>query len=209
MTKKWSRSLHASVPPHGATAELPQVSSSSSMSPPMISDTSVLFFLLLDDWALGVVLDGLVRLHVLGRLRLLALSFCVGFLERDQLGPLNLLGLDLWLPRRRSFIGARSRGHRNDLKRRAAFRARDRGLVQVVELCAATGAEAFATKLGFRHRVRSLKTGLLEKGSPLCCPRSGCQQRPAARECAPLPELPKVGSVDLRTLDRHPGGAIS
>jgi hypothetical protein len=56
--------------------------------------------------------------------------------------------------------------------------------------------------------VRSLKTGSLEKGSPLCCPRSGCQQRPAAREGAPLPELPKVGSVD-RTLDRHPGGAIS
>jgi hypothetical protein len=25
----------------------------------------------------------------------------------------------------------------------------------------------------------------------------------------PLPELPKVGCVDLRTLDRHPGGAIS
>jgi hypothetical protein len=39
--------------------------------------------------------------------------------------------------------------------------------------------------LGFRHRVRSLKTGLLEKGSPLGCPRSGCQQQPAARECAP------------------------
>ena len=70
----------------------------------------VFFFLLLDDWALGVVLDGLVRLHVLGRLRVLALSLCVGFLERDQLGPLNLLGLDLWLARRRSFIEARSRG---------------------------------------------------------------------------------------------------
>jgi hypothetical protein len=40
-------------------------------------------------------------------------------------------------------------------------------------------------------------------------PEERLSTAPAARECAPLPELPKVGSVDLRTLDRHPGGAIS
>ena len=34
-------SRNESVPPHGATADVPQVSSLSSMSPPMISDTSV------------------------------------------------------------------------------------------------------------------------------------------------------------------------
>jgi hypothetical protein len=39
--------------------------------------------------------------------------------------------------------------------------------------------------------MRSLKTGSLEKGSPLC----------RSRVRAPLPELPKVGSVDLRALD--------
>ena len=158
----------------------------------MISDTSVSSSSsLLDDWALSVIL---------GRLRLLALSFCVGILERDQLGPLNLLGLDLWLARRRSFIEARSGGHRNNLERGAALGARDRGLVQVVELCAATGAEAFATRLGFRHRARSLKTGSLEKGSPLSARGAAVNSAQPLAQCAPLHELPKVGSVDLRTL---------
>jgi hypothetical protein len=57
-----------------------------------------------------------------------------------------------------------------------------------------------------RSLTRTVVTsdGSLEKGSPLCCQRSGCQQRPAARECAPLPKLPKVGSVELRTLERGP-----
>ena len=79
--------------------------------------------------------------------------FSLGFSERDKFGLLGLFGLDLGLARRCSLIGTRrSRGHRNDREQRAAFGASDRALVQVVVLRAATGAEAFGTKLGLRHR---------------------------------------------------------
>jgi len=40
---------------------------------------------------------------------------------------------------------------------RAAFRAGDRIVVKIVELCAARGAEAFRAELGFRHGQKSLR----------------------------------------------------
>ena len=40
---------------------------------------------------------------------------------------------------------------------RAAFRAGDRIVVKIVELCAARGAEAFRAELWFRHGQKSLR----------------------------------------------------
>ena len=60
-----------------------------------------------------------------------------------------------------------------DLEHRAAFRAGDRIVVQVIVLCAARGAEAFRAELGFRHGRKSLPQ--VESEPPLGGLRARCQ----------------------------------
>src|SRR5262245_39805550 len=128
------------------------------------NDLGHIGFLLLDKRVLGIVLDGFVRVSVLhclrplGSGRFLALGLCIRLFERDQLGLLHFRGLCLLADRPR-LVRARARGHGNDLENGPAFWAGDGGLAQIIELCPATCAETFCTKLGFCHRGQSLKTG--------------------------------------------------
>ena len=66
-----------------------------------------------------------------------------------------------------ALIRARSRGHGNDLKGRAAFGARDRGLAQVIKLRATARAKTLCAKLGFRHRAQSSKVVVGKGHSPM------------------------------------------
>ena len=106
---------------------------------------------------------------------LLALGLGVGVLERDELdvGGLRRLGLGFLGLRggrggrcsgsgrggRCGCLGGAAARHRHDdLEDRAAFRADDRILAEIVEFGAATAAETLRAELGFCHGSEILET---------------------------------------------------
>src|SRR6185312_5657277 len=120
------------------------------------ADVGVLFLGLLDEGRVVVVIAlHLLDLDVVTRLvgwLLGALGLRIRLLERDEFGLLRLRGLRLGRRgARRGCVRAAARRDDSDLVDRAALRAGDRILVEVVELCAATGAEALSTELWLCH----------------------------------------------------------
>src|ERR1700688_4942202 len=95
--------------------------------------------------------------------RLGALGLLLGVLERDQLGVGRLRHGDLLLHRRGYDHGrdrlrpAPGRDRRHEHGR--AFPADDRVLAEVVELCAAIGAQPLGAELGFCHDAKSFSFG--------------------------------------------------
>lgn len=126
-------------------------------------DVGVFLFGFLDE---GGVVEALVNLDLLldvGNLLaadpfLLSLRLGVSLLERNELRLLSLGQLHFLRNRaRRRLWAAPARRRRRHFVDHAAFRADDRIVVEIVELGAARGAEAFRAELGFRHGRNSLR----------------------------------------------------
>ena len=141
-----------------------QVSSSSSMSPPRISgDVGVFLLGFLDE---GGVVEALVHLDLLLDVGNLFAADPFFFPCASASASSSEMNSASWVSGSSASCGNGARGRlgtapalrdRRDFVHRAAFRAGDRIVVKIVELCAARGAEAFRAELGFRHGRKSLR----------------------------------------------------
>jgi hypothetical protein len=90
---------------------------------------------------------------------LLALRFRVGIFQGDELVLPGFSHNRLDLAHRRApSLGAQSRTHLHGLEDRAAFRADDWGLIEILKLRTAIGAQTLRSKLRFRHGFQILES---------------------------------------------------